>query len=522
MNLLRIEGVNLAFTVEDTEDLSTRRGGSLMLLNAINDVASSFKARLLPISTGASAGLFTVTNDKDSKSLARDVRQWLHNNPLYRHGTFVVDVATGDFRAAAEQALAANRWEQMQSLSFSGIGLSARAGHPCEIDDLRPSLQDSAHSLSVHDRRKYGQDQKKKFYEKLLKGHASSAFIQDLEYTSHFETLATAMNKDWVRTPNLEGKMAIFYADGNKFGKVGCDCQTPEELDKWDNYIKDKRKDLLAAILTHARTDPRWQIKNEIRIETLLWGGDELMFVVPGWCGMQLADLFFKQTVGKMVYPPDSTNKPLTHACGLVFCHHQAPISAISQLAKKLAEKGKKGAFKGEDSLNWVVLESFDQAGSDLGAFLQTRYQKKISDWDQLTLTPKAVHTLANDLDFLKDILPRSTMVRALHMIVHGTAFDEDDHAKETMRLLRRSYVSVDQSLDQNQNSPAHAKPLFGQLWAQLHPRAQDRDWDQVAKTQPAAEDLSAWVKLIELWDYCQPDACPKQITPSSQHREQE
>ena len=34
MNYLRIEGVNHAHCIDDTEDLSTRRGGGLMLLNA--------------------------------------------------------------------------------------------------------------------------------------------------------------------------------------------------------------------------------------------------------------------------------------------------------------------------------------------------------------------------------------------------------------------------------------------------------------------------------------------------------
>lgn len=505
MKLLRIEGVNLNYTVFDTEDLSTRRGGSLMLLHAIQDIAKMFSTRLRAISTGASTGLFAIKEDPDQDTLATEVHTWLKDHSPYCHGTFVVDVTQGEFSPASEQAVAANRWRQMQSLSFSGVGLKAQAGKPCEIDDLRPRCADpegSIHSTSVQHRRKHGKDQKQLFYESILCDGVKRL------YTEEFEGLAKSMNKALVPTPNLEGKMAVFYADGNAFGAVGRGCQTPDDLGKWDDYIKDCRKKLLAAIIIHASADPRWKTdKGEFRIETLLWGGDELMFVVPGWCGMALAALFFAQTAGQMQYPPDS-KKALTHACGLVFCHHQAPISAISKLAKALADKSKDdtSAFKDQDSLNWVVLESFDQAGSKLEQFLATRYHQKLSGWDQLTLTPDAVHSLAHELAALKQDLPRSTMVRALRMIVDGTAFDADEgKAKEPKRLLERSYESVTEAWSKG----GMDKGKFCQLWQQLHPSGRAWGGEQGTEIKPTPEDLPAWVKLLELWDYCQPHVCP-------------
>lgn len=504
MKLLRIEGVNLDYTVFDTEDLSTRRGGSLMLLHAIQDIAKIFSSRMSAISTGASTGLFVIKEEPGQETLATEVHTWLKDHSPYCHGTFVVDMTQGEFPQANEQAVAANRWRQMQSLSFSGVGLTAQAGKPCEIDDLRPRCSDpvgSIHSASVQHRRKHGKDQKQLFYESIL-----CDGVRRL-YTEEFEGLAKSMNNALVPTPNLAGKMAVFYADGNGFGKVGRGCQTPDDLRKWDDYIKNCRKELLAAIIAHASADPRWKTdKGGLRIETLLWGGDELMFVVPGWCGMALADLFFAQTAGKMHYPPGS-KKALTHACGLVFCHHQAPISAISKLAKALADKSKEdtSAFMEKDSLNWVVLESFDQAGSQLDQFLATRYHQKLSGWDQLTLTPDAVHSLAHDLAALKQDLPRSTIVRALRMIVDGTAFDADEgKAKEPKRLLERSYASVTEALLEAENG----KASFCRVWQQLHPNGKAWGGEQGTTTQLAPEDLPAWVKLLELWDYCQPPEC--------------
>lgn len=523
MKLLRIEGVNLDYTISDTEDLSTRRGGSLMLLSAIDTVTSKFFGRLKPISTGASAGLFEVLGNADVDALVAEVRKTLTDSPLYRHGTFVVNTADGDFRPGSEKVLTANRWQQMQSLSFSGAGLKARHGPACKIDDLRPAFpggpEDPANSLSVQARRQHGRKQKQDFYKHLL------ADGIEHQYTNDFEGLAQNMNREedkeknnplLVPTPNLEGKMAVFYADGNAFGAVGRGCKTTDELKTWDTYIKDRRKQLLAAIIDHASKDPRWQTATgELRIETLLWGGDELMFVVPGWCGMALADLFFQQTTGQMHYPPGN-KEALTHACGLVFCHHKAPISAISKLAKSLADKSKEeeSAFKGKDSLNWVVLESFDQAGSQLDQFLITRYHNKLRSWDQLTLTPKAVHHLAHDLAHelahelatLKDSLPRSTMVRALRMIVEGADFDKTkDQTKEPLRLLPRSYENVTDSL----SKPGVDKASFCQLWQQLHHAGKAWDAEHGIPSQSASDDLSAWVKLLELWDYCQSPKCP-------------
>lgn len=518
MNLLRIEGVNLADTIFDTEDLSTRRGGSLLLLDAIEQVHQTFKDQLTPISTGASAGLFEINGSASAPEIETKVRQWLQKHDLYRHATFVVSTAQGEFRRATEQAIAANRWQQMQSLSFATAGLQA-SDAICKTDEVRPASQrgpeDPGNSLSVQWRRKYGREQKQKFYQHLLGDQTPTDFTQD------FESLVCGMNTSLVPTPNLEGKMAVFYADGNGFGKVGSTCKTPQELQQWDSYIKSQRKALLDKLMQLAQTDPRWQTESEgvqaIRLETLLWGGDELMFVVPGWCGMALVNLFFEQT-SQMRYLVDGKEAPLTHACGLVFCHHQAPISAISQLAQALADKSKEdaSAFKGKNSLNWLVLESFDQAGSDLDAFLQTRYHSRLASWDELTLSPAATNALACQLSAnhphsLKAALPRSTMVRALRLLAQGDAFDDGTQAKETLRLLQRSYTSVQDALKPGTGNEPGLAQTFNTLWAHLHPQGSARDWLSSASKSPASDDLAAWVKLIELWDYCQTPAIPTQ-----------
>jgi hypothetical protein len=495
MKLLRLEGVNLANCVFDTEDLSTRRGGSLMLLDAVNFIAKEFKNQLEPISTGASTGLFKVTGQQDN--LVKNVQDKLQKHELYRFGTFVVDLAEGEFKTAIEKVLTLNRWQQMQGLSFSSIGLSENENRgPCVEDGIRPASNEK-NSVSVQTRRDYGVEQKQHFYNRLLQEGSNR------RYTRDFEILASDMQ--YVDTPNLEGKLAVFYADGNKFGKVGVACKTPDELKKWDQFVKDERKKLLEAIVAHACKYKRWQTsEGQIRLETLLWGGDELMFVVPGWCGLQLANLFFEQTQ-HMVYD----GKKLTHACGLVFCHHQAPISAITTLAKNLADKAKEGKsnFKEKNSLNWIVLESFDQAGSDLDGFLKTRYHDKVKSWDALTLHPEAVKTLHTKMAGLKKVLPKSTMVRALRLLVENETEN---------KLLERSYQSVEKAIKKeaettSENDAANPATTFKELWKELHPN--QREWMDKPSTQLDSNDYSdlvVWIKMLELWDYCQPHETPE------------
>jgi hypothetical protein len=142
--------------------------------------------------------------------------------------------------------------------------------------------------------------------------------------------------------------------------------------------------------------------------------------VLPGWCALELADLFFEATAG-LRWPADAaaedSDKRLTHACGLVLCHLQAPISGISQLARRLAERGKKVRHNA-DSLNWMLLENFDQAGGDLDGFLATRYPGSGLGWPDLTLTPAALATLRRNLPDLKPLLPRSALLRAARLMV--------------------------------------------------------------------------------------------------------
>jgi hypothetical protein len=85
---LRAEGVNLSQILDDTQDLSTIRGSSLMLLNVIDQIegklaahagsGGSFRAPER-IMSGASIGLWRIDADdeKAAGTAAELLREWL-------------------------------------------------------------------------------------------------------------------------------------------------------------------------------------------------------------------------------------------------------------------------------------------------------------------------------------------------------------------------------------------------------------------------------------------------------------
>lgn len=511
-HLLRMEAINLDATILDTNDLSTRRGGSYMLLQAVRDVEREFSGQLKAISTGASVGLFAIEGQDRPDEFEHRVREFVTQHPLYMHATFVVTAVSYDsgFKLAHERAIAAGRWQQMQSLSVS----SAWAVPPdldaenvlavgaieavCEIDEVRPAtVRDympgqtkTAFGTSVWRRRfdvHGGRALRQTFYERELVGHGVDA---NYTFTADLETLARLPpcppDADPGIPSTLDNKIALFYADGNGFGRIQAACDCPDKLQKWDTHLKAERREFLANLLAFVSTQEPWLTGDrKLRLETLLWGGDELMFVVPAWCGLELADRFFS-AMASLRDPNGDPNKPLTHAAGLVFAHRSAPIGRLQSLAWHLAEKGKADdKQKNLDTLTWVVLESFDHAGADLDGYLASRYPIAAvrPTWARLQLTPPLLTALRNQMPALRNMLPRSQIVRAVERLVDGRQSSD--------RLLRRSYHAI---------GTADESDAFASLWLALT----DHQWSGLPATEASTleVDLAAWTVMLELWDY--------------------
>lgn len=431
---LRVEAVNLGNCLYDTNDISTIRGSSFMVLEAVNGIHEQCKG-LQKISTGASTGLFKLTGEVAPERVVASVKQWL-NTRTDGHATFVVnslDFASIPFKEGVETLVAENRASQWKQLTVPwGAGWEGGDGS-CALNGVLPGLEKEPFpdglarkvSSSVKYRRKQGQELRNTIYGRLLGCSRESlpAFTRDLE------ALSTHSDKG-----NLSGKIAFIYVDGNKFSKIRDEnCHNAELLNALDASVQSRfRNSLLRAVIDKLQSDPDSQTPaGELRLETLLWGGDEIEWVVPAWKGWEVLNLFyqFQPAPSFSVEVPGkaAVEIPLTHAAGIVFCHHNAPILQIRRIARELAEQAKatlpsEPPTRAEGNVfRYLVLESFDMIEGSLGRFL-AKYYSPVDHSRTLLMKGEDMTGFAEGLRFLRSVFPRGKVYEIIHAIKDGRA----------------------------------------------------------------------------------------------------
>lgn len=441
-HLLRVEGVNHSSFIFDTTDLSTIRGGGLLLLDATNQIlshAQQHDASARAISTGASSALIALNiagTEADANAilsqLVNDIDSAFKTDPHFKHATFVVStlkaIEPASFAFNREAILAKNRHAQMTALALTVP--SQQSTEVCAVDRIRPAnpatkdLKPGPLSDSVHQRREYGRSQKQRFYanEIAVADPVLSAQIksENWQFAQDFEDIGRVAPKRV-----LDNKLAIFYADGNSFGKHQR-AASAGALNHWDCVIKKYRRALLSEILKdHAENGP-YAHDNPKRFETLLWGGDEMIFVMPAWRGIEFSEKFFARTSHW-----DFDEHDLNHAVGLVFCHDNAPIHAVRKLAQDLAESAKETTDRNGNSINYAVLESFDHVGSAWPDYLRRVYNGKLCEKNRC-LKADEFQKVANALRALTETLPRTRLAPYLQALIADDASEKsvDDATK--------------------------------------------------------------------------------------------
>jgi len=389
--LLRVEAVNLDHFVYDTNKIQPTRGGSFLLLKSVQMLAGKkFKGVTLEkITTGASIGLyrFKAKDDKAAGEVAGEVQKKLLQY-TGGHATFVVDCIEehqGKFKENLLELQARNRWRQYQQPTL--VLPAAATKEECTYDGIRPGTvgnDGKPVSDSVRFRMKRGKALRQSIYRRILE-------IKDPKQTWQFTDDLQELAADEAMG-NLNGKIAFIYLDGNRFGRIREEkCGDGKTLASFGSTVEERRKDFLMKLLARASRDKAFKTeKEEIRLETLLWGGDELEMVVPAWKGWEVLKLFYK-TTEKMEFD----KVQLTHAGGIVFCGCKAPIREVRRMAHELAETTKKELRGGLDELSnikhdshdafrFLVLKSFDTVGGSVGPFAERYYGKKA--WEAMRL----------------------------------------------------------------------------------------------------------------------------------------
>jgi hypothetical protein len=388
---LRVDAVHFDSFLFDTDDLSTVRGGSLLLLDSGTQVklwlqeffgeTQNREATESPhwqgIVQAASIGIFELNlTGAQPAELQKRLEEKLLGDEAFAHATFSVDLqpAGRSFAGSLAGLVALNRHRKFTALSLAVPEWQTTddTGGPCRLDRLRPGAEEvvlpegerAVASRSVALRRSYGRDQKSKFYRDLTG--------KDLRFSNDLHDIAGAAPHD-VR--HLDEKIAVIYLDGNHFGdrireQAG---KGPENYRKVSNQIADQRKEMLSDLLSRMEHDKTgWMNRDRCRIETLLWGGDEIIWVVPAWKGWETLRFFYESAKGWTLTDADTV--PLTHSAGLVFAHAKAPIQRLTTLARQLAERAKEAAERKANAFACEVLESYDHTGTNLEDYYRRRY----------------------------------------------------------------------------------------------------------------------------------------------------
>ncbi|HEB86935.1 MAG TPA: hypothetical protein ENI68_07980 [Gammaproteobacteria bacterium] len=414
-----------------------------MLKDAIKCISLAFAPELTAISTGASSGLFLIKEAvTDIDGLQKQITTRLCNHPDFRLLTFILETCSaGSLLEAKERLLAQLRFRQLRSITMVPEVVNGNSGKPSEWDGIRPTSETPDHvtyngtdtvekekvaiAPSEFARWNYGRVKKQDYYleevselnlpEEDAERYAEvRTALEEKKYgfTRDLNEIASSpkLDSDNPVYPRLDGKIAIFYADGNDFGAIQRDAiQSPppdQQVNKqqeFDKTIRTNRAQLLADLLDemlkgnnglfpHMITRSRDNAGKEIdalRFETLLWGGDELLFVMPAWIGFEFVQLFFRKTEKWQV-----GGKPLTHSAGLLLCSAKTPIRIARELAQMIADHIKEETRKTEkgkrDAWDYMVLESIDYpTHRDYSRFLRERYGT-ITEYRPLTIPPAA------------------------------------------------------------------------------------------------------------------------------------
>ncbi|EJW09480.1 hypothetical protein A33M_1260 [Rhodovulum sp. PH10] len=412
-HIVRVAAQNLAFSVIDTNDLSTIRGGGLALLAAVEAVDAHLKASqpsYRRISLGASELLAALdVAAGDEPSVEADIRTVLAGpigsagaaGPRGSDFSFAVAVepiargADKSLVGAVARAEARLRVGQYRTLSFVLPDPEPGSpGRPCEIDRVRPAAVAEAGvevSRFVAVRRRFGRAARQGFYDRELErdpaGEPVRAALAEraLAFTNTLSDLTADTAGGFALPPALSGKIAVVHLDGNGFQRLRNKLMRDvDAVAAFSTSVRTWQTRLLARLLAWALEPDRSHMIRQpvrsrqdddevarLRFETLLWGGDEMVFAVPVWAAWSLV-LEIEDELHGWELPGDALfrhlspqERRLTHGIGLAFVNHKAPIRQSRSLADDLCSDAKR-ADKSRTIVSAFAAESVELPRGDL------------------------------------------------------------------------------------------------------------------------------------------------------------
>jgi len=503
------------------------------------------------VSAGASNAVLEITgpkraiNEQFLKSLCDDAGGFLREHEKFRFATFVVDAvlqdqSSPDYKVCLERLISRNRRSQLQQIDVPIPSPVTSVRASCGIDCTRPATEAIEHDprrrsacQSVALRRTEGRsgDGKNQLLARLSGDFANAESADGRspfpDSTHNLEELAKSIGHqeldvdDRRRDEELRhrcayeernaNRMAVLYFDGNGFGSIQRQLATTVAGHRrWDEFVRKRRQHLVGCLLKHIANEHNvladlsgWHTADDrVRIETLLWGGDEHIWVVPAWKAWETLEFFFEQTTTR---DWQIDRHKLTHAAGVVLCSHKSPIRDAVHLAKALAESVKRdqrhlptvdpASNSDASQVNafaYQVLESFDHLGEDFAAARKRRSPHGVNQLE-LLLHADALELFAEARKRLRDDLPRSRLYRITRSLF------QNDTAVFRAELDRMFKVAQNKALrDRIDESVVAWRLLLNSGATSLG------DTESTPKSGRGYlhGESSFWLHLMELWDY--------------------
>lgn len=261
---------------------------------------------------------------------------------------------------------------------------------PKDKVDMSPALVDASTrpdggqrvrvSASSKARRAFGRTQRKAFYgDELAAEGLDAPFPASVSVTDSLEEIVEKPHptrRDGSVLPvSLRNKVAVIYADGNAFGKI----REHVALDAFSATLTRRRREFLAEILCWYLGElkgPDWSgfatpslktgdepgVEKALRLETLLWGGDEFIFVVPAWLAVPFVERFLAQSAGWEIedkaLAEAGVSGRLTHSLGVVIANAKTPIRLLRTRAQDIADRAKAAGYRDRSTATFEIFES--------------------------------------------------------------------------------------------------------------------------------------------------------------------
>jgi hypothetical protein len=441
---LRIEAVNLDHSIFDTNDISTIRGGSSLLLEAVHKISDLIE-KLEGVSVGASTGFYRIaaSDEMECNAIKQSVQNYLQGEPYCHFATFVMATTArkkGESLTNLNKRLIAEcGWQQYRTPSFS-FPAYVETDEECGLGGVRPwfkplKVKDKKASKSVYIRRDHGKYFRKTLYKQCFDGE-----LPDIEFTNDLNSLA--QNED----------IALIHFDGNRFGNIRDECKIKEDYQQFDRVVQGIQKKALRKIIEYSIVQEKDRHSNQttsLRLETLLWGGDEIELIVPASQAWKALKTFLEEATKTPFRTEAGMQFNLTYSTGVVFCRHNLPILQIRRYADQLCYLAKQQLsgnpedFSNSDNrVAYLNMSSFDLIERDIESFINSYHAPAtVKDF---TFNLHEIGTMHNTMMTVTRLFPKNKVYDIVEALQRGSPIIE-----EVSSALKMAESSVRPALDQ-------------------------------------------------------------------------